>query len=83
VIAVYRTVFFDAATILAGIIPGDILALMRERMYDRYRMLDAGTELMARARSTICDQEKVRALSGWLFSKSASRMRRDIGSAMP
>jgi len=61
VIAAYRTVSFDAATILSGIIPGEFLASKHRRIYDRYpAIINSGAELTARAKAAIRSEEKDR-----------------------
>jgi len=67
VIYAYRTVSWDAAAILAGLVPGDILAECYRRTYfELRRVREVNPDLTARARSEIRKRERRLALEEWL-----------------
>jgi len=66
VISAYRTVSGDAAAILAGLLPGDILAGSYRRAYLALRgAREVNPELTARARAKIRKRERRLAVNEW------------------
>jgi len=69
VISAYRTVSRDAAAILAGLLPGDILARSYRRTYLALRRArEVNPELTARARTEIRKRERRLAVEEWKLS---------------
>jgi len=67
VISAYRTVSWDAAAILAGLVPGDILTESYRRAYfELRRVREINPDMTARARSEIRKRERKLALEEWL-----------------
>jgi len=67
VISAYRTVSWDAAAILAGLVPSNILAeCYRRTFYKLRRVKEVNPELTARARKEIRKRERKWALDEWL-----------------
>jgi len=66
VISAYRTIAGDAAAILAGLLPGDILARCYWRIYYAVRRArEFDPELTARARAEIWKRERLLAIDEW------------------
>jgi len=78
VISAYRTVSGDAAAILAGLLPGDILAKSYRRTYlALQRAREGNPELTARARFEIRKRERRLAIREWMTKLG------DKGERMP